>query len=52
MRDTRTNLMMLSALATAITASSSARSVMNFARHCTTAMPPGPAAPLIPYSDG
>jgi hypothetical protein len=32
--------------------SSSARSVMNFARHFTTAMLPGPAAPLIPYSDG
>jgi hypothetical protein len=25
---------------------------MNFARHFTTAMLPGPAAPLIPYSDG
>ena len=41
MRDMRTYLMMLSA-----------RSVMNFARHFTTAMLPGPTAPLIPYSDG
>ena len=40
----RTNLMMLYALATAMTASSSARSVMNFARHFTLAMLPGPAA--------
>ena len=52
MRDMRTYLMMLSALATAITESSSARSVMNFGKHFTTAMLPGPAAPLMPYSDG
>ena len=52
MRDMRTYLMMLSVLATAITASSSARSVMNFARHFTTAMLPRPTAPHVPYSDG
>src|SRR5580704_16456233 len=52
MWDMRTYLMMLSALATAITASSSARSVVNFARHFTTAMLPGPAAPVRPGDDG
>ena len=56
MRDIRTYLTMLSALTTASTAISSARTVMNFTRHFIAgppiAMLPGRSAAYVPYSNG